>query len=275
MILLTIADDVSMPSMKLSDLVLAIPHASTHIPPDIRRRIPHGDDILLQEPDLYTDRIFNVPETRMILAEVSRVVADCNRAPDEMYTEGKHRFMGVIMLCLAQGYDTFDEDPTFEEMQEWIDRFHKPFHSRLAEEMKTARFLVDCHSLSSTAQAAHVDAGHERADIVLGNREYTICSAETTQWFRDWFETRGYSVAINDPYPGRYITGAYCSRLLTPGIQIEINRKLYMNEETLEPYDDKIAELNEQIQAVLRDFCTYEAEREKERSMVDLSENAE
>ncbi len=261
-----------MPSMKLRDLVLAIPHASTHIPAEIRTRIPHDDSVLLLEPDLYTEQIFHVPGTTMLLAEVSRIVADCNRAPDEIYTEGPARFMGVTMLNLADGIQTFTEDPSLEEMQQWIDTYHKPFHTALEKAMKSASFLVDCHSLSSTAQAAHVDAGNERADIVLGNREYTICSAETTQWFREWFEDKGYSVAINDPYPGRYITGAYCSRLRTPGIQIEINRKLYMNEQTLEPYADKIAQLNTQICTVLQDFCTYEAGRSAQRSMVDLSE---
>ena len=262
-----------MPSMKLDEIVMAIPHASTHIPDDIRSRMPHSDDVLLREPDLYTDQIFDLKGPKKILAECSRVIGDCNRAPDEMYTDGKLRFMGVIMLSLAQGYDTFNEDPTFEEMQEWINRFHKPFHTKLHEAMKTAQFLLDCHSLSSLAQAAHIDAGAERADIVLGNREYTICSAETTQWFRDAFEALGYSVAINDPYPGRYITGAYCSRLGTPGIQIEINRKLYMDENTLEPYEEAIATLNGQLQAITEDFCAYEDERANKRSMVDLSEH--
>lgn len=259
--------------MNISEIVLAIPHAGTEIPADIRTRMPHGDDTLLREPDLYTDRLFAIAGPQTVITPYSRIIGDCNRAPDELYTEGRLRAEGVIMLCQAEGQDVFEQDPSMEELTQWIERFHAPFHNELRECMRSAKFLVDCHSLSPTGEAAHVDAGTHRADIVLGNRQYSACSAQTMQFFRAYFEELGYSVAINDPYPGRYILGTYCSRIAVPGIQIEINKRLYMNCETLEPYDKEIRKINEQLHVLLHTFCAwYRAGDSAEKPMTDLSE---
>ena len=58
-----------------------------------------------------------------------------------------------------------------------------------------------------------------------------------------FFQDRGFSVAVNDPYAGKYLIGYHCSRRGLPGIQIEVNEKLYMNEKTRRPYKRKIDEL--------------------------------
>lgn len=259
--------------MKTEEVLLAIPHAGTEIPTDIRARMPHGDETLLREPDLYTDRIFAIPGTQMVLTPYSRIIGDCNRAPDELYTEGRLRAESVVMLSQADGQDVFETDPDIAELTSWIEKFHKPFHESLSAHMSEAKFLFDCHSLSSVGEAAHIDAGTARADIVLGNRQYSACSAETTHFFRAYFERHGYSVAINEPYPGRYILGTYCSRIATPGIQIEINRKLYLDEKTLEPYESEIKKLNGQISDLISEFCSwYETSDPRNKPMTDMSE---
>ena len=75
-----------MPNMNRSEIVIAISHAATRIPDDIRSLMPQSDTMLLQEPDLHTDRIFTVEGPVIIQSRYSRIISDCNRAPDEMYT---------------------------------------------------------------------------------------------------------------------------------------------------------------------------------------------
>ena len=82
-----------------------------------------------------------------------------------------------------------------------------------------------------------------RADIVLGNRDFTTCSRDMTLKIVSFFQDRGFSVSVNDPYPGKYVLGHHCSRRGLPGIQIEINRKLYMNEKTLNRKKTEIKKL--------------------------------
>ncbi|MFA6259092.1 MAG: N-formylglutamate amidohydrolase [Candidatus Peribacteraceae bacterium] len=256
--------------MKHEELVVSIPHAGTNIPTDIRALMPHADETLLQEPDLYTDRIYAVPGIRTVTAAYSRIISDPNRAPDEIYTEGRDRALGVVMLSQAHGMDVFAQDPSLATMQSWIQRFHETYHADLRSAMQTASFLIDGHSMWSVNPPAHPYAGEPRPDIVLGNCHYCSCTAETTKFFLEYFESLGYSVAVNTPFPGRYIVGSYCSRHRTPGIQIEINRALYLDEDTLEPRDDAIAKLHEQFTNLLDAFCTWDDQHAAKR-MTDMS----
>lgn len=257
--------------MTPEDLVISIPHGSTYIPEEIRALMPHDDHVLLNEPDLYTDRIYNIKGPTVVQARTSRIISDVNRAPDEIYTKGRMRANGVIMLSLSHGLDTFEKDPTEEQMRDWISSYHESFHRELHGAMRDALFLIDGHSLWSHSPPSQEDAGAERADIVLGNRLYTTCNAQTTQFFRHYFEKLGYSVAVNNPYMGRYVVGTHCSRLHTPGIQIEMKRSLYMDEETLEPYENVIKKLQGEIETLVEEFCAWYKPKQRAAELVDLS----
>jgi len=234
--------------------------------------IPHNDLHLNRELDLYTDRIYNVSGPQIIQARYSRIIGDVNRAPDELYSEDRQRAEGVIMLSLAEGFDTFAIDPREAVMQDWIARFHQPFHTEFIAAMSEADFIIDGHSYASVGAAAHIDPGRERCDISISNRQYSACGAETTFFFREYFRNLGYEVSINDPYPGRYILGTYANRLRTPGVQIEIKRSVYMNEETLEPYEDAIDRLHSEIQELVISFCAWYEVGKDTRPLTDMSE---
>jgi N-formylglutamate amidohydrolase len=80
------------------------------------------------------------------------------------------------------------------------------------------------------------DAGRVRKDFVLGDRDGTTCAPEFTALVAETLAGLGYSVAINDPYKGVEIVrlhGRPDER--RHSLQIELNRRLYMDEETLEP----------------------------------------
>ena len=129
----------------------------------------------------------------------------------------------------------------------------------------------------SRGAEGHYGPLSNRADIVLGNQYFCSCSAETTDFFVKYFKDLGYSVATNDPYPGRYILGTYCSRIHIPGIQIEINRKLYLDEETLEEREEDINRLNHECERLVDMFCEWfqGSKSPQEKDPVDLSGNTE
>lgn len=256
--------------MHLRDIVISIPHASTHIPPHVRSRMVINDEMLHHEPDLYTDKIYAVSGTRIVKAEFSRVISDVNRAPDEIYTEGSARAQSVVMLSQSHGQDIYAEDPDMETMQEWVTTFHAPFHAALGSAMEGASFLIDGHSMWSKGPPSSDAPGVERADIVLGNRQYSSCSAEATKFFRSAFENLGYRVSVNIPFAGRYIIGTYANRFRTPGIQIEVNRKLYLNEESLEPDEIAIARLAAEMTQTVQEFCDWSTQHPVKK-MTDLS----
>jgi len=98
------------------------------------------------------------------------------------------------------------------------------------------------------------DPGRPRADFVLGDRDGTTCEPEFTALVADTVRRLGYTAAINDPYKGVEIVkrhGRPAER--RHSLQIELNRRLYMDETTLEPnahYAQMTADLEGLLAAV-------------------------
>jgi N-formylglutamate amidohydrolase len=79
-------------------------------------------------------------------------------------------------------------------------------------------------------------AGSVRADFVLGDRDGTTSEPAFTALVAYAIRSRGYSVAINDPYKGVEIVRRHGRPALGQhSLHVELNRRLYMDEETLEP----------------------------------------
>jgi N-formylglutamate amidohydrolase len=117
-----------------------------------------------------------------------------------------------------------------------IERLYKPYHATLSGLLQAtqARFgtvlLLDCHSMPSQ-QAA----GGGWPDFVLGDRFGASCAPEITRLVQSYLKTLGYRVQLNKPYAGGYITEHYGKPYHGVNVlQIEIDRSLYMNEETFE-----------------------------------------
>ena len=73
-------------------------------------------------------------------------------------------------------------------------------------------------------------------DFVLGDRFGAACSYRVGQSVENALQAEGYRVARNAPYAGGYTTEFYGRPAKgVHALQIEINRGLYLNEETLEP----------------------------------------
>jgi N-formylglutamate amidohydrolase len=117
-----------------------------------------------------------------------------------------------------------------------IERLYKPYHLALSDLLQTTKarfgtaFLLDCHSMPSQQG--------ERGgwpDFVLGDRFGASCAPEITRLIQSFLKSLGYRVLLNKPYAGGYITENYGKP--DQGIhvlQIEVDRSLYMNEETFE-----------------------------------------
>ena len=113
---------------------------------------------------------------------------------------------------------------------------HRPYHQALGELMQATRarqgraVLIDWHSMPARAVGA---------EVVLGDRYGSACSARLTRRLRDLFEGLGWRVSLNRPYAGGWST--QCWGRPDEGfqaIQIELNRAIYLNEATLEPSSD-------------------------------------
>jgi N-formylglutamate deformylase len=71
------------------------------------------------------------------------------------------------------------------------------------------------------------------------------------------FKQRGYSVAINDPYVGMDLLAAHGDpKNQRHSLQIELNRRLYLNEQTREPLP-QFGQVQADITSLLTELASH------------------
>ena len=155
---------------------------------------------------------------------------------------------------VAPGVDIYDRQLTAAEVEKRLATVYRPYHAALARvlaEVRAARgfaWLVDWHSMRS-ADAADASGGEprRRPDFVVANLDGASAGAELTDRAVDTLRGMGYDVAFNAPHHGRGILRRHCRPAAgTHGVQIEIDRALYLDEGTVTP--------NEGMAALRRDL---------------------
>jgi N-formylglutamate deformylase len=264
-------------------LLVSTPHSSGHVPhwlfanmaetgenPEALRRR------LFREGDPFTDEIFHVPEAAVTLnATASRFVADLNRE------RGEGGENGVIKLT------DFDRRPFFpsgyavspQERELRLSLYYDPYHGALERALSggAIRFFIDGHSMTAQGPAIGPDADVPRPALCIGNfgdergepagGAPVSCPPEQARRIRDALaESLADVIAesglpegpvLNRPFDGGHILRRYSSPPFSvPGAMIEINRALYLDEETLEPIPQRIARLRKAMNRLARFVAT-------------------
>lgn len=199
------------------------------------------DKQIEESTDVGTEEIFgSIPAKAVVRARWSRLLVDLNKGQDQLNSKG------VIALKDYHGRVIFRRGwfPDKQETKKRIEEYYRPFHNDLkaALDSQDIKGLFDCHSLNGIGPLEAPDAGRKRKDIVLSNNGNekgnqnsalgkTTCPAETLHMISAAFQRAGFSVSINDPYSGGFITTHYGRALTGTGriaVQIEINQDLYL-----------------------------------------------
>ena len=212
-----------------------------------------GDRDIRNHADLYTDQIYNAKNAHVVKAKISRLAVDVNRASDDIETESRLYVDGVVVRTTPDGKIIYKSPPSLKAIDERIEKYHDTFHAELEKMIDStgAKFLIDGHSMWSVGPSSLKDAGQKRVDVCLGNRDYTSCTRLQTNFIKQFFEKHGFNVSINTPYRGKYTLGFHCHRRKIPGIQIEFNRALFLNEKTLRPNTEMIKKLHGLIEELV------------------------
>ena len=245
-------------------ILVTIPHGSTFVPVALRRLMSLSDFQIKKNSDPYTMDIFDIPNAHVVKGGISRLVADLNRAPDDIEMEHHLSNRGVVVSVDIDGKPIYKTPPSIEMIIERVEKYHDAFHKKIDELKPQVNFLIDGHSMRSVTPVTKPDSGRDRADIALGNRHYITCSRVMTRKIMEFFEERKLTVKINDPFTGRYIIGYHCSRDTLPGIQVEVNERLFMNPKTYRPYKKNIQAL-QIIMTELAEMIHEEIEKSHKR----------
>jgi N-formylglutamate deformylase len=236
-------------------LVLDSPHSGTDYPEDFRPAV--SLDLLRQAEDSYVDELYAAAPDHgatLVTARFPRSYIDANRSLldiDASLLEGPwpgpaipgpktQKGIGLIWRVLDTGQSIYARKLAIDEVKQRIVRFHQPYQRAVKDALDRAHehfggvWHLNVHSMPAVSgRISEEGPGKPRADFVLGDRDASTCEPEFTAMVADALRAMGYQVKINDPYKGVELVRAFSDpKAGRHSLQVEVNRKLYMDERT-------------------------------------------
>ena len=119
-----------------------------------------------------------------------------------------------------------------------LKNYYWPHHEKLnqAVNQELKKFgkatIVDCHSFPNKPFKRDLDQNPDRPDFNIGTDAFHT-PQELIRLSETFFNKKGYSVGIDWPYKGTIVPLAhYKKNKNVQSIMLEVNRALYMNENT-------------------------------------------
>lgn len=257
------------PSGEETPIVVEIPHAGLDIPAHFREPLIAPVRALARDADLYVDELYvdaPLEGASMLVANTSRYLLDLNRAEDEVDANAVSgapteisRPRGLVWSLTTDGERVLSRPLDRAELEERLEEVHRPYHRTLRElllrKKKAFGFavLLAAHSMPSVGRSGHGDSGSQRADVVPGTQGRTTANAKLIDAVEKHAKHAGMSLRHDDPYRGGFSTRTYGR----PGtgvhaVQVELARRLYMNEATLERKPKELATLRTWCRGLVR-----------------------
>ncbi|HEY4998527.1 MAG TPA: N-formylglutamate amidohydrolase, partial [Usitatibacter sp.] len=176
--------------------------------------------------------------------------------------------VGLIWRVLDSGEAIYGRKLSVDEVKQRIVRYHQPYQRAVKDALDEAHehfggvWHINCHSMPAlSGRISEEGPGKSRADFVLGDRDGSTCEPGFTQFVAKALRDMGYEVKINDPYKGVELVRAFSDPgMQRHSLQIEVNRKLYMDERTRQK-SAEFEKLKENIERMLKAVARYAAER--------------
>lgn len=233
-----------------SSIVVAdSPHSGRDYPADFDHAAKRED--LRHAEDMAVDQLYGfLPELGVpfLQAQFPRSYIDVNRpdtVTEKFNAEGEQDYKGTESSLVREKISPRDRQPVYSrklKLSEVFNRvasYHKPYHDRLKQmlddtQAKHGRVVhLNLHSMPSTVNAGK---GKNSYDIIIGTRGGLSSDTAIAEKLQSLFAAKGYKTGLDvsgykgaeivkrhgDPAKGRH------------SIQVELNRKLYMDEKTLE-----------------------------------------
>jgi N-formylglutamate deformylase len=270
------------PSRQTVPVIVASPHSGREYPAEFVAAARLDSLSLRRSEDSFVDELFAAaPEHGMPLlaATFPRAFCDPNREKWEldpaMFDDELPPWvnttsprvgagLGTIARVVASGEAIYRDKLSFAEAERRVRCFWEPYHRTLEELIEATReefgvcLLIDCHSMP--AHGCGSRNGGVPADFVLGDAHGTACGPRAVRMVERLLGGLGYAVRRNDPYSGGYVTRHYGRpREGVHVLQIEIARRLYMDELRIEPIP-RFAAVRRDLTALLAALATQAAD---------------
>jgi N-formylglutamate deformylase len=244
-------------------LVLDSPHSGVDYPDDFRAAC--GLALLRTAEDTHVEKLYDFAPAlgvAWIEALFPRSYLDANRNVTELDVDlledgwsgpletdpslmSKVRLgKGLVWRCMDDGTAIYDRKLSAAEVRKRIAICWQPYHAAVAEAITAAHarhgysIHLNCHSMPAVSGSHSTDfPGLVHADFVIGDRDGSTASAALSTTVCELLRSFGYQVEYNHPYKGVELVRRYGDPAANRhSIQVEVNRRLYMDEESLQPH---------------------------------------
>lgn len=227
---------------KESKIILNIPHGSCDIPKKFLPEFVLSKDQLDFEKkvmaDLYTDEIYIKLFKKFggIISRISRIVVDIERFKIDKDEPMSNVGMGVLYTKTSTGKKLrlISQGKREEYIKDVYDKYHKSLTELVSDRLNKFNecLIIDCHSFPSTPRIYESDQKNNRPDICLGVDNFHTPN-KLKKILKSNFEKVGFRVKYNSPFSGTIVPSPfYKKNKKVCSVMIEINRRLYMSEDT-------------------------------------------
>ena len=228
-------------------LILTSPHSGNYYPEFYKDNLLTPLKFCYSIEDMYVNEFIEdfAQNIDVFLSKYSRAVIDLNRYIyeldrdlicedikfDTIETLRVKSGIGLIPTQTLEGKIIFKNKFTYEQFKFLKEDIYHKWHNLLKESINNKLstfdrvFIIDFHSMPSENSNSCL------SDFILGNINGLSCRKNEIDFISNEIKKFGYTVDLNNPYSGGYITkNYYDKRRNIETLQIEINKKLYMNE---------------------------------------------
>ncbi len=255
------------------------PHSGSNYPEDFNAEL--DNKMLRGAEDAFVDELFSAaPDfgATLIAARFPRGYIDPNRSDFDINPNAfkdwvgraepskKSRFgKGLIWTHLHGDTPLYNRKLSFAEVQARIKNYWEPYHRSIAKNYNALHeqfghiYHINCHSMRAKGNASDPDGKTERCDFVISDHEGKSCSSEILDLVTTNIIGAGFNVSINHPYKGAELTRRYSDpKTGRHSLQIEINRRLYMDEMKIER-SAEFESLRDHLTNLAKTICAFAA----------------
>ena len=248
--------EVFEPTGPETPVVVEIPHAGLDLPAPFLEPLTAPARAIGRDADLYVDALYaDAPAegATVLVCRTSRYAVDVNRAETDVdgeVVEGARGDValqhGLVWRTTSEGESALSRKLTRPELEERLELVWRPYHRMLASlvDQKRTRFgvavVLAAHSMPSVERSGREKTrdgpARPRADVVPGTRGRRSAAPSLIDALEEHAVARGWSVRHDDPYAGGFTTQHYGRP--ADGVhvlQVELARRLYLDEATLRP----------------------------------------
>lgn len=250
----------------MKNILFSYPHSSLEIPEWLENKLNVYKEDLIITMDFWTEQFFSGIDSQKLFAEAHLLFGNLNRNISGYHLfswEKYNTVMSLFPLNLAHNWKNIYKEwveLSEEEKLEIAEKYYIPYYKKISDFIMSWKIdvLIDVHSCDPVASGNQA-WNWERADIILWNqwdenwnlkdwRDYVTFSPELIQKLKNLLEKHGLNVAINSPFLWWNITQQFGHSekkdWKIPTLQIEVNKRLYMEDDLLNINEEKFNNIN-------------------------------